>query len=57
MQLEASENVNNVSGLLKLYLRSLPQPLLLFDNYETIISCCRGGPRKRAQPAAASGLG
>ena len=42
--LDATENTNNVSGLLKLYLRSLPEPLLRFDNYETIITCCRGAP-------------
>jgi len=54
LEFASDEDVNNVTGLLKLYVRSLPQPLLLFDNYETIIACCRG--TVRAYPLETLGI-
>lgn len=35
------EDPHVVAGLIKLYLRRLPEPLLLFANYTTLISTCR----------------
>lgn len=37
-----SEDTHVVAALFKMYFRMLPEPLLLIENYEAIISVCRG---------------
>ena len=32
---------HSISGLVKLFLRTMPEPLLLFDNYDRLVSAYR----------------
>jgi hypothetical protein len=35
-----SENPHNVSSILKMWLRELPEPVMLFKNYEPVLNLC-----------------
>lgn len=48
-QLEAHYEVHTIAGLLKLWFRELPEPVLIFRYYETFMKIgstlsCRGSP-------------
>ena len=42
MEFNSSVNIHNISGLVKLWLRELPEPALTFEAYPRFLAAFRG---------------
>lgn len=40
IKLETLGNIHTITGLIKLYLRDLPKPMLTFEHYDALIAAC-----------------